>query len=1014
MATIGSAVIAIGVLGPLTLSVGGTPVDLAGRRERAVLAVLAVNAGAAVSVGRLADHLWDGEPPRTARKALQMAVSNIRSTVAAACDDTDGADEGDWLVTTESGYRLALQTDQVDLTRFEQLAAAGREQLRDGEVEAARDSLAASLALWRGDVPALLGDGVAAAADDARLRELRLRTLADRIDADLAAGHHTPVIAELTALCEQHPDRERCHRQLMLALHRDGRQADALGVFERFRNRLVERHGLDPSAAARDLAQRILADDPTLLAWGAVPNAGLGQDATAQRRVVAVPLPRRDRLVGRDQDLAGIQQLLAEGPQVTLVGPGGVGKTALAAEVAHRWASTGMGVSWCSLGDVLEPDNLVPALATALAIRQRQGVAMREAIVQRLRTGPALLVVDNCEHLLDSAAGLLGELVARCPELLVVATSRERLGLDHERVWPVEGLALPADNQDPRTTPAVELFLDRAVRSDPHLYVDDAVVASVEDICRALDGLPLALELAAARVRALPPAEIAQRLDARFDLLVGRRGGADRHRSLRAVVAWSHDLLGERQRQLLRRLGAFAGPFTATAAVRVGALDDLDAREVPALLADLVDKSMVVTTGGPGPSRYRLLETIRVFAREQCLAAGEDAATDSAFLAHVRDELADLDQRLTGPEEAAAAVHVDQIFDNVRHAVALSQRRGDVDLLTGILAGLSVYLRFRISWEASNWFLDAAARLDGATTSDRAVAARVLGMAAWGAWLGGELDTASELAARVCGSAGSGDPSTVEALAARGVIEMYRGDVDRCIATTTEALELAEDAGRTWLVAYLLGAGALVHAYRGARDVAGALLDRQALAVSQLDNDTARALWLYCSAEVSGDRDPQETIDLARRAERLARRTGANLISNVARVTIVSVSSRQGADAETIEDFTELIRHCWQQGAWTHLYVAVHNLIELLCAVGADEYAVTLLHAAPEGAAEAYGTQRQRLEEVTATLAGRMPAELHDRGAAAGRGLTRGGLAQTALEALEFLSRRLVAEPVLQ
>jgi DNA-binding SARP family transcriptional activator len=203
--------ITIGVLGPLTLAVGGTAVDVAGRRERAVLAVLAANAGTAVSVGRLADHLWDGEPPRTARKALQMAVSNIRSTVAAARNDTDEADDGSWLVTTESGYRLVLGTDQVDLIQFEQLVAAGREQLRDGEVEAARDSLAAALVLWRGDVPAVLGDGVAAAAEDARLCELRLRTLADRVDADLAAGQHTAVIAELTALCEQHPDRERCH-----------------------------------------------------------------------------------------------------------------------------------------------------------------------------------------------------------------------------------------------------------------------------------------------------------------------------------------------------------------------------------------------------------------------------------------------------------------------------------------------------------------------------------------------------------------------------------------------------------------------------------------------------------------------------------------------------------------------------------------------------------------------------------------------------------------------------------
>jgi predicted ATPase/DNA-binding SARP family transcriptional activator len=990
-------VIEISVLGPLHLVVGGATTGVPGRRERVVLSVLTVNAGEAVSVGKLADHLWGEAPPRTWQKALQSAVSNIRNVV-----ETAGGTDPGWLETTEAGYRLALPAERIDLYEFHRHAARGREHLRAGDASGARRSFAAALALWRAEEPADMGDGVTAAGEAARLQEARLAVLADRFDADLAVGGNDDVVAELQALCERWPDRERFHEQLMLALYRDGRQAEALAVAAELRSGLVERHGLDPSTGIRELEERILAQDPGLLA-SHEPSPATVRTPEATGRGEGTPsVPTRGPLVGRDQDLNAITAALQHARLVTLVGPGGVGKTSLAAVVAHHAAEKGFDVVWCSLGDVLQPDNLVPALSTTLAVPQRKDVTMREGILQRLRVGRVLLVVDNCEHLLDGVADLVAELVDACPDLRVVATSRERLGLDVEQVWPLEGLSLPdPDGADARESPAVQLFLDRAARSDAHFRADESVLAAIIAICRALDGIPLALELAAARVRAIPPSEIATRLDARFKLLTGRRGATERHHSLRAAIEWSYDLLGDRQRNLLRRLGTFAGPFTMTAAAAVASLGELDEDEIPLLLADLVDKSMVAVNPSSSPTRYRLLETMRVFAREERATAGEATAADDAFLAHVVKEVQALDDRLTGPDELEAVEAAGHTFDNVRHAVALARDRGDHQLLSRILSGLTTYLRFRVSWEASTWFQEAAA-LANPALAGQDLANKIVGMAAWGLWLGGELDAAAELVTQARRTADPHDPNVVYILAAGAVVEMYRNDATS-IATSAEALTLAEATGRHWLAAYLLGAAALAHAYQGEISDATALLARQAALVSRLENDTARAWWLYCSAEVSGDRDPERTLDLARRALALARRTKASIIENTARITVVSVASRHGTATEATDEFAEVIERCWGQGAWTHLHVTVHNLIEVLAELGADEHAVTLLHADPEGATEAYGDQRQRLDVIAEALAGRMPEDRYAQAVTAGQQLTRDGVARTALDALASL-----------
>lgn len=982
----------IGVLGPLTLDVDGEPVDLDGRRERAILTVLTVNAGHAVSLERLADHLWGGEPPRTSRKALQSAISRIRRVVGSGPLVDDGL-----LATTQVGYRLNLRPEQTDLGRFETLSATGKAQLHKSLPERARRSLVQALDLWRAEDPAPMGDGLAAAAAIVRLQERRLEVLTDRIEADLAAGNSDGLLAELIDLCERWPERERLHEQLMLSLYRDGRQPEALAVAHRLRTRLVEQHGLDPGDRILELQRQILRHDPAL-------------DASAPAQVSTIRVPTSTRpprhvkggLVGRDADLVGLMPMLDGAPLVTLVGPGGVGKTSLASGLVERIEST-LEFAWCSLGDILAPDNLVPALATALGVRQRKGVTMREALVQRLRASRTLLVIDNCEHVLDVAADLVAELIATCPDLHVLATSRERLGLDQERVWFVGGLGLPGpDADDPRQSPAVQLFAERAARVDRSFELDDETLPAVVAICHALDGIPLALELAAARVRSLPPTEIATRLDSRFELLVGRRGVADRQHSLRATVEWSHDLLADRERLMFRRIGTFPGPFSMDAAIQVSSFGDLDHGQAPAVLADLVDKSMVMIDDDRQPVRYRLLDTMRVFAREQRTVAGESEAADAAFLGYMRNELRRLDEQCTGPHEQAAVEHIDQTFDNIRHAVDLAREHSDVRPLAQLLIGLSAYLRFRVSWEAAVWFQEIADRLVHAPTTQPELRNRILGMAAWGLWMAGQLEEAEELVRRARESSAPDDPGLTEVLAAAGVVEMYHGDA-RCIATTAHALDLAERNDRPWLAAYALGAAALTHAYHGDIETANQLLDRQSQLASRLGNDTARAWWLYCSAEVSGERDSDHTVALAREATALARRSGATLIENTAQITAVSVASRHGAPIELAAEFIDVITRCWQQGAWTHLYVLVDNLIEMLTLLGANTDAITLLHANPEGAPAAYGEQRARLDRIATDLSQRVPAEHYARAAAAGGRLGRDGLARAALHALASL-----------
>lgn len=550
-----------GILGGLDLRTDdGTALDPGGPRPRALLTLLLLDVAHGVSVRRLTDGLYGAEPPAGAANALQSQVSRLRRRLAPHAE----------IEATPAGYRLAVPPDAVDAHRFETLARQGRAALAAGDHRGAAARLREALGLWRGPALPDLPD---AQAERTRLDELRLAALQDRTDADLALGGGPELVPELRASLTAHPLSERLYGQLMRALHAAGRPAEALTVYEEARRTLADELGADPSPDLAALHQELLRGGPVR---------------------PSVPL-QLTRFVGREDELARISGALATARLVTLTGPGGAGKTRLAIEAARTRAD----VCFVDLAPLTEGSRVPYAVLAALGVREGFRTPAGDGtdrLLAALQEREALLVLDNCEHLVDDAARLSALLLATCPGVRVLATGRESLGITGEVLVPVPPLA--AD-------PAVRLFLDRARLVRPGFEGH----ARVPDICAALDGLPLAIELAAARLRTLTPDELADRLDDRFRLLSrGDRSKAPRHRTLRAVVEWSWDLLDEEERELARRLTVFSGGAT---------LDAVEAVCGPAhpedLLASLVEKSLVEASGG----RYRMLETIRAFAAGQ-------------------------------------------------------------------------------------------------------------------------------------------------------------------------------------------------------------------------------------------------------------------------------------------------------------------------------------------------------------------------------------------------------------
>src|SRR4051794_3247429 len=678
------------VLGPLEVRRDGVPVAVRRGRPRRLLLALLVQQGGAVAPGTLIDQLWGDEQPVNVGNALQLLVSYLRRVLSG----TAGSIE-----RTAVGYRLVVPPEAVDAARFDRLVREA-----GAPVPAARRLALAgeALALWRGTPLAEAADDDFARADTTRLEELRLTCEELRFQALLDLGRHAEVLPDLGRAVAASPFRERLPVLLATALYRAGRQAEALTVVDRARRVLAEELARAPGRELRRLEEMVLRQAPGLApppATGVVaPPPAAGPAPPPPPEPVPAPLTA---LVGREDALAELREALRAGRLVTLTGPGGVGKSRLAVEAARGRDGE---LWWADLAGITDADQVARKVAAAAGLAGPSGPDPIDALRRAAGERELLLVLDTCEHVRAGAAGLVATLLPACPRLRVLATSRRALGLPGELVRPVPPLSLPGpEGGDPAGSAAVRLFCERAAGVRPGFALDRGNAADVARICRLLDGLPLALELAPATAAALSPAKIAALLADRLRLVGGDGAGADRHGGLRAAIGWSYELLSAEEAVFLDRLSVFAGAFPVEVAVEVaGAGPTRDGLE---LLLGLIGQSLVAVAG---EDRFRLLETVRAYAAER-LAARGPAELDATRNRHARWHLAlaqDADRGIRGADQAGWLAELRQAGPDLRVALGscLGPPAGDPATGAALVTALSWYWSFDGAFaEAGRW-----------------------------------------------------------------------------------------------------------------------------------------------------------------------------------------------------------------------------------------------------------------------------------------------------------------------
>ena len=938
----------IRLLGPFEVHGSRGPIAVTSSRQRTVLALLALHAGRPVPVVRLVDAVWPVDPPDSARNSLQSHVTRLRTVLG-----------GPELITLEpAGYRLAVAPEQIDVLAFEDLVQ--------------RSEMDQALALWRGPpLPEFPDEPFRGRA--ARLTDLRRTALVER------AGHQPPeaAAAALAAEFDADPCWERGALVLAGALARADRRGDAAAVLRRHADAVVDALGMDPSPAVKRLQVALLRGEPVdtgpdpRSSPAAAPRPGPTTAPGLSSRDYPGRVPLRfSSFVGRDAEQARLVRLLTEPGLVSVVGPGGVGKTRLVAETVR--AATD--VAWVDAADVRQRDDFLQAVAVGIGARLGPQDDPLVVITDAARRRRPIVVLDNCEHLLSPAAEVAEALLPAA--VRIVVTSQERLRVDGERLLTLPPLTVEA---------GIRLFTDRAGQpaGDP---------ADVAAIVAGLDALPLAIELAATQVPGLGVAELRDRLDDRLDLLTrGRRTGAEWHRTLRAVVEWSFGLLDEVEQRVLCRLAAIAGDFTVALAEAVAADDALPRARVAAALAALVDRSLVVRHG---PRRYRLLETVRRYAGERLTAQPDSAATFARHAAAMGAAAEDLDGRMHGPDQAAAVREIDALLPDLRRA----RKSGDPDVLVRLAAAMYRYGYHCQHYEVLAWGYDAVP-----------VAAHprlppALAAAASHAWGRGDLDMARELGARALRAAASpdGTQGAHEVLGdvaligcdAPAALRHYRAVTDAGLATGRPAVQTAGLVGE-----------ALVRAWSGDGEAAVRCAESAMEIALASGNPSARVEAHYGLGETLGDLDPPRALAELAAAVELAATVDDRLFGGAAETAAAAIRSRHGDPAAALADFREVLL-LWRRAGNDILQAnALRNLVVLLARVGADEAMALVDAALPE--ASLYPAEAARLDRARAAVAERLGPDrltaLRRRGAR----LTAAQVVDEAVNAIDATLERL-------
>ncbi|MEV0090098.1 BTAD domain-containing putative transcriptional regulator [Streptomyces sp. NPDC050738] len=892
------------LLGPVQVQGddGAAPAAVTGARLRMLFARLALESGRPVSVDALVDGLWGEEPPAEAGNALQSLVSRLRRALGGAARVESGA----------GGYRLAGDgAFEVDADRFEVLAAEGRKQGAGGRYDESAAVLREALALWQGEALADVREAPFAAAVVTRLDDLRAEAAQGLFEAELQLGRHAEILADLGAAAAADPLSERLAELRMRALWAAGRQSDALAAYEEIRERLADELGVDPSAGLREVHLALLRGE-------------LERPAAARTQVAVNRLPARlTSFVGRERELSQLAALMAASRLVTVVGPGGAGKTRLSLEAVGRDKAQERGRVWfVPLAGVGAPGQLADAVLGAVGSTdgglydagRTQDAAPVERVAELLDIGDAVLVLDNCEHLVDAVAELAAELLQKLPQLRILASSREPLAIDGEALCHLGPLDVPSGEPEPDEavrSAAVRLFADRAASVRPGFTLDRATVGAVVEICRRLDGLPLALELAAVKLRSMGVEQIARRLDDRFRLLTsGSRTALPRQRTLLAVVEWSWDLLDEPEQTLARRLSAFPGGATLAALEAVCADEALPADDVLYLLDALIEKSLVDSSDASDPAggepRYRMLETVRAYAATRLTASGDDISGPFAayFLALAEQH----EPRLRTGRQLEAIAVFDAEHPNLVHALRSASEGGDAELAARFVGALSWY------WGVRGMSSQLDATLTGDVDSANAREFLTAGLFLRISQLTLADDPSESPADRLARSLGSPDPWVrAGAHLAYDFVLTEQGDLHTGEASRLAALHGFEEVGDRWgLIMSLLAVGR-DHSLRGAYGQAIATLERVVALSAELGTDDYLDLGrvrLARERRRSGDlagarRDLEWAHGQAR--ERGHRRLEANIVAGMA-----NLHRREGdlAGADRVlDELEEFVQH---------------------------------------------------------------------------------------------------------
>jgi predicted ATPase/DNA-binding SARP family transcriptional activator len=887
----------VALLGPVQVYVAGQVLPVTSRLQRAALAFLALNAGHVVSTARLIDALWGERAPDTVTAALQVHISGLRKALGTAAP---------LLVTRAPGYVLVIPEEHVDVLAFE--ASMRTAHAHPGVAPPPRVT-------WGDDVLDDLGDVPFVAAVQARLQQLRWACLEDQVEAELAAGHHGGVVADVELMLREQPYRERLWRALIIALYRAGRQADALDAYRRAAGLLADDLGLDPGPALVAVHQAVLTSDPALM-------------APADGRPERARLPERQgRLIGRDDELKALIAAIGEERVVTLTGPGGVGKTTLAHEAALRITEDEPSVEGLlvDLAVVTDPRSVLPAIAQQLNIPLPEGpeADLVHAVAGFLGQRRVLVLLDTMEHL-RPAGQVLANLVKAAPGVRLLITSRTSLGLAHERVVSLGPLSVPA---------AAELFVHRARGSSVPLDAGDRLVAA---LCERLDGIPLALELAAARCRLMDPRDLLARLDVGLTPLGGSsQDRPERHQTMQATLAWSVNLLPPSAQILFRRWGAIAGALALDDLLTI--LDGGEAGDAERLMVDLdtlVDASLVSISGG----RYRMLDMVRGFAGE-LLEASDEARQVRRH--HVEWALTRCERAVAayeGPGEDLAVAGLREMLADLRLAAStafLNNWHED---------GARIVLGARRGWFSAGLLTEMTVLLDQAAAGDLApaTAAGVLGMTAIARKIRGAAG-ADDLgaAAAALRPHASGKVMLVNVLCHQAAL-LAESDRAEAVSVAAEAVEVARGS-TTGDVSMALDLSGYVARLVGDRELAVALAE-EAVEVAQ-GQGTQLALSLAgLSASLAEAGRPREALDRGLEALARVRVSGAPAIKAEV-LTAVTMALSPDVQLSLVHELADAVAVCVAYG--NHRSAA--ELILVLARLGIPDQATsaaTLLAAA--------------------------------------------------------------------